>query len=260
MARFDWVQDGARRAVFRACAIPPASPSQVACFAMLPWANRVQSEGFSFDGHAVVLPANRQGEPCPIHGEGWQSAWDIDYQSETEVRLSLDRRGCAPFAYQAVLHYSLLDTALRVRLEVTNCGAHALPFGLGLHPWFARSGGELLHAAASCVWKKDGRGLPAEKAALPVDWNFASLRDLTGDAVDHVFGGWDGQAKICLPEQGIALRIGSDMEYFILYAPKGADFFCFEPLDHLPNGQAAAPGLAPGCTTRRTVVFAVDAM
>lgn len=260
LARFDWVGGATPRAIFRACAMPPASPSQVACFAMLPWANRIAPAGFAFNGEQVSVPPNRAGEPCPIHGEGWQGAWTVQRQSATDVSLTLDRRGGAPFAYQALLHYSLLDTALQVTLEVRNCGAHALPFGLGLHPWFARAAGVRLHAGADRVWQRGPLNLPAEQSALPASWNFSGLQPLPGDGIDNVFGGWDGQAKICLPEQGIELRIGSDMNYFILYAPAGADFFCFEPMDHLPNGQSTASGLAPGSSVRRTVAFAVDAL
>jgi aldose 1-epimerase len=258
LARFDWVGSGAPRAIFRACAMPPASPSQVACFAMLPWANRIAPGGFEFDGHAVSLSPNRDGEPCPIHGEGWRSAWVVHSQSPTDVRLTLDLRGGTPFAYEAVLHYSLLDTALQVTLEVRNCGARALPFGLGLHPWFARGAGARLHAPAATMWERGGLNLPGAQTALPASCDFNALQRLPEAGVDNVFGGWDGHAKICLPEQGIVLRIGSDMDYFILYAPEGADFFCFEPVDHLPNGQSAARGLAPGSTSRRTVAFAVE--
>lgn len=258
LARFDWVGDGAPRAIFRACAIPPASPSQVACFAMLPWANRIAPGGFEYGGHAVNLPSNRDGEPCPIHGEGWQRSWEIHSRSASEVRLTLDRSGAAPFSYQAQLHYRLLDTKLSVTLEVRNCGAHALPFGLGLHPWFARGRDVRLQARAASTWTKNALGLPVEETALPADWNFNAFQPLPGGAVDHVFGGWDGHATIFLPEHGIELRVSTDMDYFILYAPAGADFFCFEPLDHLPNGQAsAANALAPGCTQRRTVSFDV---
>lgn len=260
LARFDWIADGAPRAVFRACAMPPASPSQVACFAMLPWANRIAPDGFAFDGHTVSLPPNRIGEPCPIHGEGWKSDWTVHSQSATDVRLTLDRSAGHPYSYDAVLHYSLLDTALQVTLEVRNRGAHALPFGVGLHPWFARGAGVRLHAGADRLWQRGALNLPGEMSALPVSCDFNALQRLPEDGIDNVFGGWDGHAKICLPEQGIELRIGSDMDYFILYAPAGADFFCFEPLDHLPNGQGSAMGLAPGNSLRRTVAFAVASL
>jgi aldose 1-epimerase len=58
----------------------------------------------------------------------------------------------------------------------------------------------------------------------------------------------------------------ADMAYYILYAPPGRDFFCFEPVDHAINahnlpGGAAANGLtvlAPGESLSRTVSFAIE--
>ncbi|MDO8311275.1 MAG: hypothetical protein Q7T25_04980, partial [Sideroxyarcus sp.] len=112
LARLDWIGHGKQTAVFRPCPIPPVSPSQVACFAMLPWANRMSPGGFEIGGRKVSIGANRAGEPCPIHGEGWQNTWDIAFQSATELRLTLDRSPFNPYSYRAELHYSLIKTAL----------------------------------------------------------------------------------------------------------------------------------------------------
>lgn len=249
LARFDWIGRAAPQAVFRPCPIPPVSPSQVACFAMLPWANRIAPGSFG-------LPANRAGEPCPIHGQGWQSAWEIQFQSATEVRLTLERSGHAPFSYQAELHYSLADTTLQVTLQVRNTGPVAMPFGLGLHPWFERRGDVQLQAAAGTTWRRGELGLPAEALPLPDAWNFASMHALPDSPIDHLFGGWNGVAKIGLPEQALELSITADMDYFILYAPQGADFFCFEPVDHMINAHDQI--LAPGERLRRHVLFKVS--
>jgi len=251
LARFDWIRHGDARAVFRPCPIPPVSPSQVACFAMLPWANRLSPDKFG-------LAPNRAGEPCPIHGEGWQSAWEIQFQSATEVRLALDRSHGAPFSYRAELHYSLAEATLQVTLQVRNTGRTAMPFGVGLHPWFERNGDVQLQAAAGNTWQRDELGLPAEAMPLPEGWRFASAQSLPLDAVDHIFGGWDGAARIRLPQQGIDVAIAANMDYYILYAPAGAGFFCFEPVDHMINAHDQL--IEPGDRLRRHVLFTVADM
>lgn len=255
LARLDWISNGKRCATLRPCLIPPISPSQVACFAMLPWANRISPGGFDIEGRRVNVPTNREGEPCPIHGEGWQHAWDIVFQSTTELRLTLNRSGYEPFTYIAELHYSLVNSTLRVGLQVRNVGAYAMPFGVGLHPWFERSGEVRLQAPAGVVFRRGAFGLPAEQMPLPEGWNFASMRTLPTDAVDHVFGDWTGKANIELPNQGIHIDITTDMGYFVLYAPNGADFFCFEPIDHMINAHDQV--LAPGQQLCRTMLFKV---
>jgi aldose 1-epimerase len=269
LARLDWLKGGAAQPVLRALEPGPgASPpttSQLACFPLLPWSNRIGSGGFMFDGTAIALTPNRAGEPCPIHGDGWQYPWSVHAQSATGVSLSLDRRHGTPFSYHAQLRYILLDSALRVSLEVTNTGKTALPFGLGLHPWLERSGEVMLRARARSTWTRGADGLPVEETAVPAHWDFSAARGLPQDAVDNVFCGWDGQAEVFWPESGISLSIAADMSYYILYAPPGASFFCFEPVDHAINapnlpGGAAHNGLTvlrPGQALQRQVTFKV---
>lgn len=159
----------------------------------------------------------------------------------------------------------LLDTALHVSLQVTNTGKTALPFGLGLHPWLARSAGVTLRARARSMWTRGPDGLPVEKVGVPGNWDFITPRGLPQEALDNVFTRWDGEAEVFWPETGIRLGITADMAYYILYAPAGAGFFCFEPVDHAINahnlaGGAAANGLTvlvPGQTLERQVVFKV---
>lgn len=268
LARLDTLSFGRLRQVLRGLDQPPGSPpptpSQLACFPLLPWSNRIGGGGFVFEGRRHILPPNRAGEPCPIHGDGWQQEWDILSQCDNEVQLGLDRRHGPTFSYQARLRYALIDTALEVTLEVRNCGDAVLPFGLGLHPWLPRTEGVMLRAPAGATWQRGHDGLPLEKIAIPVDWDFAAPRKLP-EAIDNVFSGWDGWAEIVWPETGMQLRISADMSYYIVYTRAGADFFCFEPVDHainahnLPGGPAhnGLSLLEPGQSLARKVAFAV---
>ncbi|MES3025223.1 MAG: aldose 1-epimerase [Pseudomonadota bacterium] len=273
LARLDaCAGDGQMRQVLRGLdqqppGAPPPTPSQLACFPLLPWSNRIGGGGFVFEGRTIALAPNRVGEPCPIHGEGWQQPWEISDQSDTSVHLTLDRRHGTPFAYRAQLRYTLDGAALAVALEVQNCGAARLPFGLGLHPWLPRTEGVTLRAAAHATWQRGADGLPAAQIAIPEDWNFGLARGMPAQGIDHVFSGWDGEAEIVWPETGMRLRVSADMAYYIVYTRPGADFFCFEPVDHMINahnlpGGPAANGLSllePGQTLARTVTFYVGA-
>ena len=269
LGRLDWQRGGETHALLRpyvhTAGAPLPTTSQLACFPLVPWSNRIDPSGFVFEGRGIVPAPNRPGEPCPIHGDGWQHPWRVEAQSGSGVTLLLDRRGAAPFSYVARMRYTLSDVALQVTLEVTNTGSARLPFGLGLHPWLERRAGVTLRARARGTWTRDALGLPQEAIAVPPEWDFASARALPAGPVDHVFRGWDGQAEVHWPDTRVALAIDADMAYFILYSPAGRDFFCFEPVDHainahkLPDG-AVANGLtvlAPGQTLRRRVSFRV---
>ena len=267
LARLDVLTGGAPRALLRGVdhmpGAPEPAPSQLACFPLVPWSNRIGNGGFEFESRRIDLAPNRAGEPCPIHGEGWQQAWTVETRCDSSVELTLDRRGHLPFAYEARLHYSLRDAALVVRLEVRNCGDATLPFGLGLHPWLPRSEAVLLQAAASTVWERGPDGLPSAPVVIPEAWDFNHARPLPAAGIDNVFSGWDGVADILWPETGQRLRISADMGYYIVYTRPGADFFCFEPVDHMINahnldGGPARHGLtllAPGQVLVRSVSF-----
>lgn len=267
LARLDALGAGAPRPLLRAYApsagTPEPTPSQLACFPLVPWSNRIGNGGFSFEGRRIDLQPNRPGEPCPIHGEGWQQAWEIETQSHACVELMLDRRGCTPFSYVARLRYALTGPVLEVRLDVRNHADHALPFGLGLHPWFPRTKGVMLRAPARNTWHRGDDGLPTAPITIAHDWDFTSMKELPARAIDNVFSGWDGAAEIVWTESGQRLRISTDMGYYIVYTKPGADFFCFEPVDHMINahnldGGPARHGLSllqPGQSLVRTVSF-----
>jgi aldose 1-epimerase len=241
------------------------APGQLACFPLLPWSNRMSPSGFEFEGRRHVPAPNREGEPCPIHGDGWQQPWQVAAHHDTSLVLTLDRSDAAPFAYTAELRYTLSSDALLVELAVRNAGDTALPFGLGLHPWLPDPQGARLQASARCVWMAGPDKLPLARQDIPSHWRFDRSSPLPQDGVDNVFDGWHGAARIDWPARGLTLEVQADMDYFILYAPPGRDFFCFEPVDHPINAHnlPGYPGLtvlAPGDSLRRRCVFRGEAL
>jgi len=263
LARLDWIGGASPTALLRAL---PAEvqevplPSQLACFPLVPWSNRMAPTGFTFDGRQHVPAPNRAGEPCPIHGDGWQQAWQVVSHNSESILVRLERHDMSPFTYDAGLRYTLEGDALVVELTVRNAGTFDLPFGLGLHPWLPDPAGARLQAKATQVWLSGPDKLPSVHSLLPSHWNFSSASLLPQDGVDNVFEGWDGVARISWPARGVQLAVEADMAYFILYAPPGRDFFCFEPVDHPINAHnmSAYPGLtvlASGASLQRRVVF-----
>jgi aldose 1-epimerase len=154
-----------------------------------------------------------------------------------------------------------------VRLAVQNAGPDPLPFGLGLHPWFVRTPGVRLRAAARGIWQVSHDLLPIAHEPVPPDLDFAQGRPLPDRSVDNSLTGWDGSAEIAWDDAGVRLAVSTTpaLEYFQLYAPAGRDYFCFEPISHpanafnlpMPHTGAGLTVLESGQTTAIGVTFRV---
>ena len=204
---------------------------------LLPWSGRISGGGFRHDERFVALAPNLAGEPFPIHGNGFQSAWRLVERSARTARLELASDGPGLFAYDAAVTYALERGALTISLEVTNRARTTLPYGLGLHPWFPRTAATTLRAAARSIQLEDDRHLPAGRIGVRErpDWDFATGRRLPAAWVNNCFEGWDGRACIHWPERGVQLAVEATpaLPAFILYSPgEDAGFFCLEPVSH----------------------------
>jgi aldose 1-epimerase len=237
ITRFDWRSEGALEPVFRRCEHVSArmDPNELACYPLLPYSNRIGEGRFHFDGRDVEVPRNRAGEPMPIHGDGWLAPWTVESTERERVRLVLDRSKGEPYAYRAALTYALDGATLAIVLEVENTGRDALPFGLGVHPFLARDARTELSAPASGLWLSGNDWLPVRHVPAPPAWQFGVAYPLPEQLVNHAFSGWSGRAAVVWERRRLSLSICANTDYYVLYTPPGADFFCFEPVDHPIN-------------------------
>jgi aldose 1-epimerase len=253
LARYDLMTDKRLEPIFRPCGEPSAGPFDQALNLLAPWSNRISGGGFAFAGGFHPLEPNLPGEPFPIHGNAFSLPWTIEFRAPASATLSLASAGPGPFHYAAQVTYAVRDGALTVALTARNTGRKALPFGLGLHPWFPRTPQTLLQAASERVVLETPDHLPAGELAVSAreDWNFAIAKRLPGGWINNAFLGWNGQASLVWPDREIGLDIsaGPPISTYIVYSPAhDADFFCFEPVTHpvdahnLP-GRAEANGL-----------------
>jgi aldose 1-epimerase len=260
LARYDWRGPRGPIPVFRPCEdLSHANPFSLACNLLVPWSNRISQGGFPYGGEFHRLDPNLPGEPFPIHGNGFQEAWAVEEQEAASARLSLSSNGPGPFRYEAAVDYTLQDGCLAIRLTVRNRRDIPLPYGLGLHPWFPRSRGTLLQAAADVLWLEDERYLPAGSTSPSArkGWDFSRFNTLPDAWINNGFTGWNGQARILWKDRSLQLDIEADppLSTYLVYSPSGsADFFCFEPVTHpvdahhLPGGPLGngLVELAPG--------------
>jgi aldose 1-epimerase len=271
VARFDFLRGGQRIELFRAwpeCGTD--DPNRLGLYVLLPWSNRISGRGFHFGGLFHELLPNFEGEPCPIHGDGWLSPWRVSSKNDQRVSLEREANGPGPYRYRAVLDYALEADGMTIRLAATNVAEIALPFGLGFHPWFPRTPMTQLKAPAKAVWLQDSRHLPTEPVPVATrpEWDFSSFRSLPDRWINNGFVGWAGRAAIHWTDRGLGLELEADplLSNFLLYSPSGdAPFFCFEPVSHAVDAHNLPPGpeahglvvLAPETTLTTECCFRV---
>jgi aldose 1-epimerase len=232
-------------------------PFALGCNLLVPFSNRISGGRFSFDGQLHPVPTNVPRETYPLHGDGFQRPWETATIARDRAELHLPRGGIGPFRYDAAISYHLTSAYLETRLSVTNRGESELPFGLGLHPWFPRSGDTRVQFTATGHWPEAPDHLPATREPLPFDSGcpWQDLAPLPQGWINKGFSGWDGRAQIVQGPGATSLQMTSEgLGIAFLYSPSdAADFFCFEPVSHpvdahnLP-GQPGLVRLAPGET------------
>ena len=236
--------------------VRPATPESVAregplamgSFPLVPYSGRIRDGRFTFAGRAVQLPLNFPPARHSIHGHGWQAPWAVVEAGGDRAVLEYRHAADAwPVAYRARQVVRLDAACLTMRLELTNDGPQAMPAGIGHHPYFPRTPQARVTAAVERVWLADEEVMPTALVDLPDDRRLGDGIAVDRVALDNVFTGWSGSARIDWPERraSLAITAGPPLGFLVVYTPPGEDFFCVEPVSHCPDAVNAAPQGVP---------------
>lgn len=221
-----------------------------ASYPLLPYSNRIGNGRFSWLGRAYELPRNDNQGPHALHGVGFSSAWSVERAGAHDAVLTMQHAPNEgwPFAFGARQTFGLTPEALHCELSYTNQAAHAVPLGLGWHPYFPKRQRSRLHAELSGRWDADANKLPTKRVAM-----HGLDADIEHLDFDHCFDGWVGTARI--RDERLALTLTSSLRHLVVYTPHDKDFYAVEPVSHVNNAinqpESAALGiqtLAPGAT------------
>lgn len=216
-------------------------PRQSACFALLPYSNRIGHCRFAWQGQHHRTRPNFDDHPHSLHGVGWRRPWTVAAQDGASALLKLDHAPDAdwPFAFTAEQRLRLEPDALHWSLSLRNTDPRTQPVGLGWHPYFLRRPASRIEAAVSARWNPGADALPRERVAHPpLDAAVDGLR------LDHCFDGWSGTAWVSDARQRLRLRAST--RRLVVYTPPDQPFFCVEPVSHVNNAVQSADPLAQG--------------
>jgi aldose 1-epimerase len=212
------------------------------CFPMVPWAGRVRSGWFVFDGVERQLAINHLDGPDPgeahaIHGLGFDRPWDVTADSEGSCTcsISLDWE----FGGTATHTVALFEDRIVMTLTVESTGT-AFPAEIGWHPWFPEP--ERLSFTPAAMYESDRFGLP------------------TGALVEPTPGPWDDCFVNTEPvglhyarRHAPTLTITSGCDHVVVF-DEPADATCVEPQSGPPDAFNLDPHLVrPGHPLTRTM-------
>lgn len=238
IASFTWTSgsgtvDWMRRT--SAAALAAQNAEEFSCFPLVPYSNRIRDSRFSFGGRAIDLKGERPGDPHFEHGFGWRNSWNVVDQAANRVTIRyLHERDAWPWRFAAEQKISLTGGALTIAMTVQNLDDSDMPTGMGLHPYFPATPRAQLNARVDGMWRTDAEILPTVHGAVLPDADPGAGLVIADAALDTVFSGWDGKARIDWPERRASLTIEAEtpLRNLVVYTPAGADHFCVEPVSN----------------------------
>ena len=224
------------------------NPSNLASFAMAPWANRIAGAAFSFEGKSHKLRAT-SSDGSAIHGDVRSRRFETLDRSPLSARFRFDSTSATdvnfPWPFAVTLRYELHDLWLTIDLDIHNIGDEPFPAGCGLHPYFNRrlfANDDVVSLQASlsgqfpltCGCATGPQVLSALSSAVDAGG------PLPANHTDAAFLSQDGQARIHWPDSDVSLKMegGTNQPYNVLFVPHGSSasgtlqplpYFAFEP-------------------------------
>jgi aldose 1-epimerase len=220
---------------------------------LAPWANRLDEQAFYANGkrYALNMGLGNVRGAHPIHGFLSAAVWEVvDAQADEGAawvtsRLDFTRQpdwmAQFPFAHTIVMTHRLRDGVLDITVALHNLSAEPMPVAIGFHPYFrltdAPRDAWTIALAARTEWVLADDKIPTGETR-PIERRFpdprrAALRD---HDLDHVFADLirdtNGRATMTVSgaSQKIDVGFGPNYRAAVVYAPKGRDFICFEPM------------------------------
>jgi aldose 1-epimerase len=226
---------------------------------LAPWANRLDEQAFYANGKrfAFDMSLGNVRSPVPIHGflaatDRWRVIENRSDGSAAWATSTLEFSGNPawmrqwPFAHTIDVTYRLETGVLEVRTSVTNHSIEPMPLAIGFHPYLQLTDSPrddwTIAVGARQRWLLAPSKLPTGQIE-PIERLFPSpsAATLKDHDLDDVFADLvrDPVGRAALSVRGraqsIDVLIGPKYRAAVIYAPRGRNFICFEPMVGVTN-------------------------
>jgi aldose 1-epimerase len=221
---------------------------------MAPWANRLDEQAFYANGRKYLFNmelGNVKGAH-PIHGFlSAASQWEV-VEAKADAasawvtsRLEFFRQPAwmaqFPFAHTIEITHRLQNGALEIAASLHNLSADPMPVAIGFHPYFTLSDAPRddwkIAIGARTEWVLSPDKIPTGETR-PIEQRFSDphAAKLGDHDLDHVFGDLTRDAagravmSVAGTRETLEVVYGPNYRASVVYAPKGREFICFEPM------------------------------
>jgi aldose 1-epimerase len=225
---------------------------------LAPWPNRVQDGSYEFDGERYQLAIDEPERQNAIHGLVRWSTWSVAERTydRTVLEYRLHPTPGYPFTLDFRVEYLLAEDGLTVRVQATNLGEEACPYGFGAHPYLSGGDGlvdELdLCVPAETALVSDERSIPIGRQSVDgTELDFRALTPLGSVQLDHCFTdlGRDGDGRAHIELGGRAtLWVDESYPYVMVFTGDALPdvarrSVAVEPMTCAPNAFRSGDGL-----------------
>ncbi len=185
---------------------------------LFPTPGKLAGDAWARDGH--------RGR-SPQHGFARRVPWKVERAEAHTALLSLapsaDELASYPWEHRVELRHSVAPGVLRTDARIENRSREPMPFGFGLHPYFALSDPRTFELSSGAMHAFDNVGqreTPFDARSLTLG---ASEIDL--HLLDH------GSSAIAFACDGVRMRLEAsrDFTHWVVWSVPGKPFVCVEP-------------------------------
>lgn len=190
---------------------------------LFPICGNLPDNTYSYNGRQYTLKQ---------HGFARDLPWEVTEQvtqDQASITLVLDSnettRAVYPFDFELAFTYQVRGNKLAIGQCITNHSAAAIPFSVGLHPYFLVHDKTQLQFTIPATEFQDQR--------TKANHAFTGTFDFNQDEVDAAFRPLSAaSASVRDSNRGLQLKLTwNDAHYktFVFWTQKGKDFYCVEP-------------------------------
>ena len=174
--------------------------------------------------------------PMEIHGFGHTSEWTVLTHTQDSLTLELvandETRKVYPFEFRVELNFRIEDGKLSIHQLYENTGEKDMPFAFGFHPYFGVNPTEALVKVNAELEMDMLTGKPVPVKNNPVQLVFSEGAQESG----AFFLQAKNETVIHWGEKQMHMQFDENYNRLVLWAVRGMDFLCVEPINSSPNG------------------------